>query len=402
LSRPHSGRLSYDPLNDALEKSISSEKDKSLIFQLDYVNKLDETYQFEAGVRASSKVRDTKYDYQNQTNNIWIDDTSRKNYFIYDENVIAGYLIVSAELTPLFMQAGLRFENSNIVGDQTVLGLSNRQTYFDVFPSANISYKFSPMFEIQANFSQRITRPSGHALNPWTDYTDIYTIRSGNPYLKPEYSTLFEIGTIHNIFGFAINPGLFYRFTDNVMERYQKMVSDTVILSTYENMARSESYGLELNINGPIFKWMRFNGDVSYYNYRIEGIDSERELRQDYTFSTRLSLNMLFSKAFNMQLSGYYTAPTVTSQGSRSENYSVDAGIRYEVNDALSLSLRASDIFGTQNYAASSSGPGFSFDFNMKRLTQFVSFGVQYKINQGIKQKEKRPQEDNSTQRDDF
>lgn len=394
--------FSYDPLNNSLEKSISSEKDKSIIFQLDYVNKIDDIYRLESGLRASSKLRDTKYDYQRQQNSNWTDDSSRKNYFVYDENIIAGYVIFSADFSPLFIQGGLRAENSNIVGDQTVLDSSNRQTYFDIFPSANISYKFSPMLEIQANFSQRITRPNGHSLNPWTDYTDIYTIRSGNPYLKPEYSNLFELGTIHNIFGLAINPGLFYRFTDNVMERYQIMISDSVIKSTYENMARSESYGLEFNLNGPIFKWMRFNGDISYYNYKIEGIDSQREIRQDYTWSTRLSFNMLFSKAFNMQLSGYYTAPSVTSQGSRSSSYSVDAGMRYEYNDALSFSLRASDIFDTQNFSATSSGPGFTFDFNMRRLTQFVSFGIQYKINQGIKQKERRPQDDNSSQRDDF
>lgn len=394
--------LSYDPLNTDLEKSISLERDKSLIFQLDYVNKLDDHFQIESGIRASSAIKDTKYDYEFQVGDTWSPDSLRRNYFVYDENIIAGYIIGSADYEPLFIQAGLRIENSNVIGDLTNQSIVNQQTYFDVFPSANISYKFNPMFEIQGNFSQRITRPRGWSLNPWTDYTDIYTIRSGNPYLKPEYSSLFELGTIHNIFGIAINPGLFYRTTDNVMERYQKMISDSVILSTWENMAKSESYGIELNINGPIFKWMRFNGDISYYNYKIEGVDSQREIRQDYTWSTRLSFNMLFSKAFNMQLSSYYTAPTVTSQGSRSENYSFDLGMRYEYSDNLSFSLRGSDIFATQQYAMTAAGPGFTYDFDMKRLTQFVSFGIQYKINQGIKQKERRPQEDNSTQRDDF
>ncbi|HRP01700.1 MAG TPA: outer membrane beta-barrel family protein [Candidatus Kapabacteria bacterium] len=394
--------LSYDPLNNALEKSISIEKDKSIVYQIDYSNKFNENFKIESGIRASSVVRDTKFDYNNQISGNWQSDTARKNYYEYNENIMAGYFILSADFNALFLQAGLRAENSNIIGDLTNKGMVNSQTYFNLFPSANISYKFSPALQVQANYSQRITRPRGWSLNPWTDYTDIYTIRSGNPNLKPEYSNLFELGTIHNIGGIAINPGLFYRFTDNVMERYQKMISDSVILSTWENMAKSQSYGIELNLNGPIFKWMRFNGDISYYNYKIEGIDASRESRQDYTWSSRLSFNMLLSKQFNLQVSGYYTAPTVTAQGSRSESYSVDAGLRYDILEDLSLSLRASDIFDTQKFYQVSSGPGFTYNFDMKRMTQFISLGIQYKINQGIKQKERRSPDENNQQNDDF
>jgi len=258
------------------------------------------------------------------------------------------------------------------------------------------------LLELQANYSRRITRPSGHALNPFVDYSDVYTIRYGNPNLKPEYSDLFELGTIHNIFGMAINPSLFYRYTDNVMERYQELLPGGVIGSTYKNMAKSESYGLEVNLNGPVFKWMRLNADLSYYNYKITGIDSQTETRQDYTWSSRLSFNMFFSKKLNMQLSGYYTAPTVTSQGARSEMYSIDAGLRYDVLDALSLTLRASDIFDTQKFSSNSAGPGFIFDFNMKRQSQTISLGLQYKINQGIKQRERTPKDDGGKQMDDF
>lgn len=394
--------LSYNPKDNLPEMSKNYEQDKSIVFQLDYVNQMDELFKIESGIRASSVKRNNQYDYNYSSNGSWLADTMRRNYFNYDENIIAGYMIFSSNFEPLFMQVGLRVENSNVVGDLTNKGLVNRQTYLDFFPSANISYKFSPLFSIQANYSQRITRPRGWSLNPWTDYSDIYTIRSGNPYLKPEYSNLYEIGTIHNIYGIAINPGLFYRFTNNVMERYQKMVSDSVILSTWENMSKSESYGLELNINGPIFKWLRFNGDVSYYNYKINGIDSLTAERQDYTWSTRLSFNMIFSKKMNMQISGYYSAPTVTSQGSRTSKYSIDAGMRYDLLEDLSLTLRANDIFDTQKFGQSSVGPGFTFDFNMRPMTQIISLGIQYKINQGIKQKERKSQEEMSPQNEDF
>lgn len=388
--------------NNVIEKSNNYDNDWSLVIQSDYINKFLDIFKLESGIRFSSKVRDNKFSYERFLNNNWVLDTNRINNFIYDENIFAAYTILSIDLNPLYLNFGLRGENSNIVGDNTYLGKSNRSNYFDLFPSANISYKFSQFFEIQGNYSRRITRPSGWALNPFVDYTDIYTIRYGNPYLEPEYSNLFELGTIHNLYGISISPSLFYRKTENVIERYQELLPNGVIGSTSKNMAESESIGLELNLNGAIFRWFRINGDLSYYNYKITGIEKRSGSRDDYTWSTRISLNMFLSKQLNIQLSSFYSAPSVTAQGTRSENLSFDAGIRYDIIDNLTLTFRASDIFDTQKFSSFSQGPGFTFNFNMKRMSQSISLGLQYKINQGIKQRERTPREENNQPMDDF
>jgi len=117
----------YQFKNDLFEKSISLEDDKSIIIQSDYTNKLSNNYKLESGIRFSSRIRDTKFNYERLTDNNWVSDTSKLNNFLYDENIFATYLIMSADFSPLFLQAGLRAENSNIFGNNTVLALANRQ-----------------------------------------------------------------------------------------------------------------------------------------------------------------------------------------------------------------------------------------------------------------------------------
>lgn len=389
--------------NDLIENSVSDDIYKSLVSQLDYVYKFSDMYKLESGLRFGSKLNDSKYRYYQIFNQQSIMDSLKINDFIYDESILASYLILSADYSPLLVQLGLRGENANIIGDNTYLGKVHQQNYFDLFPSANLTYKYNPALQIQANYSRRISRPGGWSLNPFVDHSDIYTLRYGNPDLLPEYSNLFEFGTIHNFSGFSVNPNIFFRTTDNVIERYTELLSDSVAGSTWKNMSKSEAYGIELNLNGQLFKFMRFNGDISYYNYKIIGIDDQSPSNQNNTWSSRLSLNMLMTKKLNFQVSGYYTAPTVTSQGQRSSSYSIDVGARYDLFENFTMTLRASDIFDTQNFSSFATGPGFNMNFDMRRQTQFITLGIQYKINQGIKQKERTPQDDsNQGGREDF
>lgn len=383
------------PIEPVLKQNSDNlEKNTNINLQADYVLPIGLNGKLEAGFKNSRKRMDADYQFSNFSSslNSYLLDSSRSNHYVFDEIIYAGYAIYSNKWDDLQYSLGLRLEQTNTKGDQRTTNQIYQQNYLDLFPSLNLSYKLSESQEFQFNYSRRINRPRAYSTNPFIDYSDMYSLRYGNPQLKPEYVNSLELGFLQNITPkFTVTPAIFYRHTTDVMDRFTVLLNNGIFGMTWENMAKSYSYGLEFTFAGEILSWLKTNGDVSYYKYVIYGNPNySGGMNEDYSWNGRLTLNFVPMKELNFQLSGNYSAPSVTSQGKRYETYSMDFGGRWDVLDNLTLSLRASDIFHTGRFRVSASGIGFFTDFNMLRMSQAVSLGLQFKINGGIKQKERK------------
>jgi hypothetical protein len=63
------------------------------------------------------------------------------------------------------------------------------------------------------------------------------------------------------------------------------------------------------------------------------------------------------------------------------------------MKEKASIGLRMSDIFNTQKFHMHNSGEGFINDNLRKRETRIVYFNFTYKINGGLKQKQRKRSE---------
>ncbi|MBI5325633.1 MAG: TonB-dependent receptor [Ignavibacteriae bacterium] len=346
----------------------------------------------EAGVKASLKTMDN--DYQNLTRadstSEWILDVLKSNHYIYHENVYSAYLIFSNKVGDLSYSAGLRVEQTVTKGEQKTISDITERNYLDFFPNLSFGYRFSINSEVQLSYSRRIERPRSWFLNPFIEYMDYYNVRYGNPELKPQYTHAFELGLLNNFTKFSVTPSIFYNRTTDVFDRFSELLDDGKMGMTWKNMSSRYSYGLEVNFSGDPLQWLRISLDGSYYKYIVEGLESySGTRREDFSWNTRLNATISPMKELNFQLSGNYMAPSENIQGKRFASWGVDIGTRYEMLENLTLTFRASDIFHTQKWHTISSGENFYSDSNILRMSQYVSFGIQYKINQGIKQRQR-------------
>src|SRR5690606_7305560 len=100
---------------------------------------------------------------------------------LYTENIHAAYFIAGNEINRFSWQAGVRAELSDISVELTESNDINYQNYFNLFPSAHLSYKFSPDRTIQLSYSYRLSRPSFRNLMPFSSYSDNRSVSVGNP-----------------------------------------------------------------------------------------------------------------------------------------------------------------------------------------------------------------------------
>jgi outer membrane receptor protein involved in Fe transport len=401
------------PVSDLplLRHTLTDETSNVFTIQSDYINPLSEKSRLEAGFKSIIRAIDSDYkcdSFVYNGFNKWQYDSLQSNLFVYNEQLHSAYGIFSGSVTNLEYQAGLRFEQAFTRSSQKTSNENFTNDYFNVFPTLHLSYKIKNNNSLQLSYSRRINRPSAHHLNPFVDKSMVSVYHFGNPRLTPEYVNTYEAGYLKYWDKTSLNTTAFYRQINDIIQRYVYLVqindSTQIQYATEKNMSRGISYGLEVVLQQDIFKWWNINLNYSYFRNKIEGdADGTALTNSNYTWNTKLNSSMTVWKNLDIQLIGNYRAPMVNIQGVMQAMYNVDVALKKDFfRGNMSVSIRASDIFNTQQFNMHRTGEGLIIDMKRKRESRIVYIGLTYRINGGIKQKEKKRQEGEGQEEMDF
>jgi hypothetical protein len=278
--------------------------------------------------------------------------------------------------------AGLRGEltireikNTNFEDDATL----NR---FDLFPTFHTSYKIGKNQELMASYSRRINRPGGRDLDPNPTYYNRYTIRIGNPNLKPEYTDSYEIGALRRFGRSYISLDGFHRITNNKIEGYETLENDIFILRS-DNFDRDFSTGVELTGNINFTKWLMVNASASMYQYKISGnFNGETFNRESTNWNGRMNTTLKFSDNSRFQVNAFYRGPSVSVQGETKAMFFSNLSYRHDFfNNKLTATVSVRDPLGTAKFERESYGPDFNSWFQWKREPRVVMLTLSYRIN---------------------
>jgi outer membrane receptor protein involved in Fe transport len=375
--------------------------------QLDYIQPIGKDSKFETGLKAlyRKNTSDFNSDTFSYSQNTWIPDINLNNDFTYKEQIYALYGIYTGKFSNFGYQLGARVEQTFTKGELIATnGETFDRKYIDVFPNINLSQKFGESSEIQLSYSRRIRRPRGHSLNPFTDYSDPYNLHSGNPDLKPEYIDSYELSFAQYLPGTVVTPSIFYRKTNNMISRTIQLIDSNTTLSTFSNDASGNAYGVELVVTSSPFKWLNFNGNVSYFKNEVKGTGSlENYNNSNSTWTGRVMTNVILPAGFGLQAAFNYQGAMVMPQGTLDPLYSFDAAMKKDLFDKkLTINFRVSDIFKTQKFNANVNGTGFTQSFIRQRdsrtafITLTYKFGTPEKKNMRERKKEENNNEDNN------
>ena len=384
--------------------------------QLDYVNSFNDNNKLETGYKGTFSRENSPVETFSKQNAvaIWEEDEALFNRFMYDQDIHALYATYSGKIEKLGFQVGLRGEYSRINTKSLAFGQSEgnvepyKNDYFSLFPSVFLSYALPKGNEIQANYTRRISRPWGGQLNSFMNITDSANISFGNPHLSPQYSNAFEVNYIKNWENHMLSLSGYYRTTDDVIQRI-RFLDGNVMKTTYENIAKTRSAGLELVGKNKLFTFLDLTTTVNLYYSKLDGFtyqpaDAKEPVigkpEEDFSWNARMIANVILPYAISLQVTGNYNSRQVVAQGHREANYSLDAGLRKSfLNKKISVSINARDILNSRKWHTITSGAGFEQDSKNWRggrqfgLTLTHSFGnMRAKGNKSTK----RPDNDNN------
>lgn len=370
--------------------------------KLEYYHPLGEKARWEAGYQSQFRKTDDNYSsqYFNYNTGQWIFNSLISNNFTYQDQIHAVYGLFANNIKDFGYQFGLRLEQTYSKSDQKTQNQIYNYDYFSYFPSVYLSQTLDKTNELQLSYTRRINRPRIENLNPFIDYGDPQNLRQGNPYLKPEFVNAFEFGYLKYISSLVLTNSIFYKRTNDVINRILTVSDSGVSMTTFQNISKAESYGLEFILTGNIVKWWNINANFSYFKTIIKGGSNGEFDNNSYNWSTKFMTGLTFPKLFDVQISYFYSGKILTAQGNLEPFQSMDLAIKKDFFEKkASLSFRVSDLFNTMKFAYFSNTPDFITNFVRKRDTRaaYLTLSIRLGTEQNHQQRKKKNEhEDNN------
>ncbi|MHA4844961.1 outer membrane beta-barrel protein [Flavitalea antarctica] len=287
-------------------------------------------------------------------------DDQRSNQFIYKEQILAAYAQYQLKIKKFDYQVGLRVEQTTSEGDlQSVANDTDKnikRRYFDLFPSAGVNMQLNTSNSFGISYSRRIDRPRYHDLNPFENKIDELSYQKGNPFLKPQYTNVYEL---RHTYKYKLTTGL--SFSD--VKDFFAQVSDTIetkrTFIMQRNLASQKILSMNISYPFQITEWWSVYINLSVYHSRYRAtFEKGKSINLDATVASFYQQQTFtLGKKWTAELSGFYNSPSVWAGTYKTKSiWTLDAGLQKRIwNDNASLKMSIADIFFTMPWSGTSS-----------------------------------------------
>lgn len=385
-----------DPLGFYRQKQNTSKSTKNTlpIAQIDYVSPGKNKEKWEAGLKYTLRsINDDFFsDTLNFNTNQWIVHEGLSNNFIYSEQVSAAYVSYAKELKKIKVAAGLRAENTHITGEQKMGNTAPiKNNYTHLFPSLFITKNVKKGHEAQVSYSRRISRPGIGSLNPFAEQSDPFNLRIGNPSLRPELIDAVEATYFVNQKGNYYTGTVYYRQTQDVIQRLRSVNQEGVATMTYVNLDISRNVGLEGVIRKKIRK-INTTLNLNLFRNDVIGMQQNTTLSAvNYSWFGKLLASYKLPKNWDIQASYMYRGRITYVQGIIDPMHGLDLGFKKDIlNKKATLTFNITDVFNTKEFAIQNAGVNFEGLMVRKWETRIATLNFTYKIGSLNSENEKK------------
>ncbi len=317
----------------------------------------------------------------------------------WGENIYAGYLNYVLEKSKYDVEAGLRAEETSVfyeIAPENIYYKKNDSyRYFELFPNVRLTWKINPKNSLSAFYNRRIDRPGEPELRIFPKYDDPELLKVGNPYLRPQLTSSFELAYKYRwTSGSVFLSGYHRLITDPFMRIYSiddTNISYDIINKIYQNTGNATNTGGEVLISQQVASWWKLSGSINLYANVIQafegtllfpyerpfGIDRSTDFSYDFKLINQVSLPW----NLQLQLSGVYYSPKRIPQGEQLARSSIDIGLKKTfLKGQGEITLSASDLFNDFGIRQEISGEGFTALYENYYETQVVRVGVKFRF----------------------
>lgn len=322
-------------------------------------------------------------------------DVSAGGWATYNEVIPALYGNYVFETNTWEVEAGLRLEYVNLryeVNPNHPTYKSSGYRYGQPFPNLRLTYKLDDNRRFSAFYNRRVDRPNEVDIRIFPKYDDAEIIKVGNPGLRPQFTTSYELGYKSAWTAGYFYSALYHKEAQATITRIGSIVpGSTLIYNIFQNAGNSRTTGVEVVVSQKVADGVSLNLNLNGYQNTIDAFTVVNQYpvqntftadRQDL-FSGNVKLNGLFQLPGKVegQLTAIYLAPDLVPQGRIASRFSVDVGFKKPVqNGRGEFVLNATDVANALRIRRNVQGNGFRYVSTDYYETQVVRLGYAYKF----------------------
>jgi len=364
---------------------LTGDQRSSLVIQslkVDYSQPLPHRTRLDAGSKATQVSSDNDVVFVNAADGQSAVDPTKSTRFRYDENVNAAYVALARTLARTTLQAGLRAEQTNTLGQQSVDDSRFERHYFQLFPNASVQRTINEHHSLALSVNRRIDRPSYGQVNPIRTYLDVTAYRSGNPALRPQTSYNVEISHTYRQ---RFTTGLTYSRIDLPIVNVIQPAPDgnRIIVNRDVNLTTENYYALTFTAPFEPAKWWSVYANGVFYYARFRGALAGTLLDHEQP-ACILTLNNSLSLpggGWSAELNGTYQSPEIFGFEVARPRGQVSAGVQKNLwSKQGTLRLNVADIFYTAPVGSTSNYVNFSESFRSAQDTRVATLAFTYRF----------------------
>lgn len=376
------------------QKNVGYSNSNQTVFQLDFVNPLDDTRKLETGFKSyyKSSLSDNNTINAIGTEETYVYDSLMSNRYLIDDMITAAYVNYSDKtFWDIGYQTGLRVEQSYYKGV-----IANKQQSFSyhypgtakdilksIFPGIYFSKKLKNNQEVQLNVSRKINRPTFFQLMPVVMFADKQNYRIGNPQLKPEFKNISEINYNKIFSKGSYLASAYCRYEEQPITdiAYPSEADATVLVNTTINGDNSVRYGLESTLKWNLLKHLEVtvNANVFYIYIRGTVVQNQATSKAEgYAYNAKTTLSYKFPKQFTLQANANYESPKILLLGSANPIYSADLSINKLIGTKWILNAALNDVFNTKRMGTHYETFYYVQDLSRRREARYFRVTVTY------------------------
>lgn len=262
-----------------------------------------------------------------------------------------------------------------------------------LYPSFNLIHNLSEDWSWKFAAARRVQRNNNFELNPIPEREHSETLEQGDPRLLPEFTTNIETGVVKKLKRGNIFLNTYYQHAQNPIQRVNSVYSDTILNRVFTNADYATRWGAEIGGEGKILPWLRVNGGLNLYRYKISGQVLTYKIinsNSDWVYSMNAGVQADFAKDWSTGLQVNYLSEKPTVQGRDSRFFTphfnlskaflqgaIKAQLQWQfielgnwgVNEQR-ITTSSNDFFTTTNYIYEKNILMLNLNFNIHKLSQ--------------------------------
>jgi outer membrane receptor protein involved in Fe transport len=212
-------------------------------------------------------------------------------------------------------------------------------------PSLHLKYAPSDKADLTLSYRRSLQMPDPRDLNPFMTYVDAHNLSRGNPGLKPQRLTSWEVGANASASHLSGSLGAFYRASRDTVTNAYSLDAANVLVTSKQNGGQARSAGMAGSLDWTPDAKLHLGIDLAAYRVMLDTPDLHGLVRQD-GIAGNVDLRAAYSVGQDdVSLDAHGQSAGITPLGRHGPTSNVNLTWKHRLTKTLSLTVNASDIF---------------------------------------------------------